>query len=176
MKIRTCIFSVPIQHCKHHIVLIIWCVNIILASRKSCCQKSLVRRMVIRLCSIWDVHYSLLVCKFSIESLLIGFLSWLIVCCVFFCLLRDHLTPPTHFALRRRYPIKKAQYASLGTLPSICWDGYRQKPRLSTHNSSMVQSPVIVKIARPDSNIGQFPLWVFFRISYSQGACWQYTR
>ncbi|KAL8198694.1 UNVERIFIED_CONTAM: hypothetical protein K2H54_021000 [Gekko kuhli] len=70
----------------------------------------------------------------------------------------DHLTQPTHFALRRRYPIKKAQYASLGTLPSICWDGYRRKPRLSTHNSPLVQSPVTVKIARPDSYIGRSPL------------------
>ncbi|XP_060114752.1 putative nuclear envelope pore membrane protein POM 121B [Heteronotia binoei] len=70
----------------------------------------------------------------------------------------DHLTPQTPLRLRRRYPIKKAQYASLGTLPSIYWDGYRQKPRLSTHNSSMIQSPVTVKIARPDSNIGRFPL------------------
>ncbi|XP_077167908.1 nuclear envelope pore membrane protein POM 121C-like [Paroedura picta] len=70
----------------------------------------------------------------------------------------DHLTPPTPLSLRRRYPIKKAQYTSLGTLPSICWDGYRRKPRLSTHNSPLVQSPVTVKIARPDSSISRTPL------------------
>ncbi|XP_048375025.1 nuclear envelope pore membrane protein POM 121 [Sphaerodactylus townsendi] len=70
----------------------------------------------------------------------------------------DPLTPPTHFALRRRYPIKKAQYASFGTLPSICWDSYRRKTTLSTHNSCMIQSPVTVKIARPDSSIGRSPL------------------
>ncbi|XP_054857161.1 nuclear envelope pore membrane protein POM 121-like [Eublepharis macularius] len=70
----------------------------------------------------------------------------------------NHLTPPTHFALRRRYPIQQAQYATLGTLPSICWDSYRRKTRLTAHNSVMVQSPVTVKIARPDSNIGRSPM------------------
>ncbi|KAJ6655800.1 hypothetical protein lerEdw1_004853 [Lerista edwardsae] len=68
--------------------------------------------------------------------------------------------PAAHFMLppRRRYPIHQAQYASLGTLPSICWDGYRRKNRLSTCYSSPVQSPVTVKIARPDSSIGHSPL------------------
>ncbi|XP_007436948.1 nuclear envelope pore membrane protein POM 121 [Python bivittatus] len=72
----------------------------------------------------------------------------------------EHLSPSTHFmpTPRRRYPIQQAQYAALGTLPSICWDGYRRKNRLSIHHSSMAHSPVTVKIARPDSNIGCSPL------------------
>ncbi|XP_063155230.1 nuclear envelope pore membrane protein POM 121 [Candoia aspera] len=72
----------------------------------------------------------------------------------------DHLSPSPHFmpAPRRRYPIQQAQYAALGTLPSICWDGYRRKNRLSIHHSSLAHSPVTVKIARPDSNIGRSPL------------------
>ncbi|XP_039202135.1 nuclear envelope pore membrane protein POM 121-like isoform X2 [Crotalus tigris] len=72
----------------------------------------------------------------------------------------DHLSPSTRFMLtpRRRYPIQQAQYAALGTLPSICWDEYRRKNRLSIHHSSMAHSPVTVKIARPESNIGRSPL------------------
>ncbi|XP_053130658.1 nuclear envelope pore membrane protein POM 121 isoform X2 [Hemicordylus capensis] len=72
----------------------------------------------------------------------------------------DHLTLPADFVLspRRRYPIHQAQYTSLGTLPSICWDGYRRKSRLLAHHSGMVQSPVMVKIARPDSRMGYSPL------------------
>ncbi|XP_066492599.1 nuclear envelope pore membrane protein POM 121 [Tiliqua scincoides] len=73
---------------------------------------------------------------------------------------RNSLALPPHFVLppRRRYPIHQAQYGSLGTLPSICWDGYQRKNRLSTRHSNAVQSPVTVKIARPDSNIGRSPL------------------
>ncbi|XP_013926443.1 PREDICTED: nuclear envelope pore membrane protein POM 121 [Thamnophis sirtalis] len=72
----------------------------------------------------------------------------------------DHLSPSTRFMLspRRRYPIQQAQYAALGTLPSICWDEYRRKNRLSIHHSSMAHSPVTVKIARPESSIGRSPL------------------
>ncbi|KAM3853456.1 nuclear envelope pore membrane protein POM 121C-like [Vipera latastei] len=72
----------------------------------------------------------------------------------------DHLSPSTRFMLtpRRRYPIQQAQYAALGTLPSICWDEYRRKNRLSIHHSSMAHSPVTVKIARPESNFGRSPL------------------
>nr|XP_028563631.1 LOW QUALITY PROTEIN: nuclear envelope pore membrane protein POM 121 [Podarcis muralis] len=72
----------------------------------------------------------------------------------------DHLSASPHFMLspRRRYPIQQAQYASLGTLPSICWDGYRRKNRLSVHNSSLARSPVTVKIARPDSSLCRSPL------------------
>ncbi|XP_063002506.1 LOW QUALITY PROTEIN: nuclear envelope pore membrane protein POM 121 [Elgaria multicarinata webbii] len=58
---------------------------------------------------------------------------------------------------RRRYPIQQAQYTSLGTLPTICWDSYGRKNRLSAHNSGMIQSPVTVKIARPDSSLGRSP-------------------
>ncbi|ETE73720.1 Nuclear envelope pore membrane protein, partial [Ophiophagus hannah] len=72
----------------------------------------------------------------------------------------DYLSPSTRFALtpRRRYPIQQAQYAALGTLPSICWDEYRRKNRLSIHHSSIAHSPVTVKIARPESSIGRSPL------------------
>ncbi|KAH1178974.1 hypothetical protein KIL84_000305 [Mauremys mutica] len=72
----------------------------------------------------------------------------------------DHLTPPTPFALapRRRYPIQQAQYSSLGALPTVCLDGYQRKSLLSARNSSMVHSPVTVKIARPDSNLARSPL------------------
>ncbi|XP_070788229.1 nuclear envelope pore membrane protein POM 121 [Pituophis catenifer annectens] len=72
----------------------------------------------------------------------------------------DHLSPSTRFTLtpRRRYPIQQAQYAALGTLPSICWDEYRRKNRLSIHHSSIAHSPVTVKIARPESSIGRSPL------------------
>ncbi|XP_075761134.1 nuclear envelope pore membrane protein POM 121 isoform X3 [Pelodiscus sinensis] len=72
---------------------------------------------------------------------------------------RDHLTP-TRFVLtpRRRYPIQQAQYASLGTLPTVCLDGYQRKSVLSARNSHMVHSPVTVKIARPDSNLSRSPL------------------
>ncbi|XP_067393859.1 nuclear envelope pore membrane protein POM 121 isoform X1 [Emydura macquarii macquarii] len=74
--------------------------------------------------------------------------------------LGDYLTPPTRFTLtpRRRYPIQQAQYSSLGALPTVCWDGYQRKSLLSTRNSSMVHSPVTVKIARPDSNLARSPL------------------
>ncbi|XP_058020566.1 nuclear envelope pore membrane protein POM 121 isoform X2 [Ahaetulla prasina] len=72
----------------------------------------------------------------------------------------DHLSPSTRFTLtpRRRYPIQQAQYAALGTLPSICWDEYRRKNRLAIHHSSIAHSPVTVKIARPESSIGRSPL------------------
>uniref|UniRef100_A0A8C6V9Q1 Nuclear envelope pore membrane protein POM 121C n=1 Tax=Naja naja TaxID=35670 RepID=A0A8C6V9Q1_NAJNA len=72
----------------------------------------------------------------------------------------DYLSPSTHFTLtpRRRYPIQQAQYAALGTLPSVCWDEYRRKNRLSIHHSSIAHSPVTVKIARPESSIGRSPL------------------
>nr|XP_048679623.1 nuclear envelope pore membrane protein POM 121 isoform X2 [Caretta caretta] len=72
----------------------------------------------------------------------------------------DHLTPPTPFALtpRHRYPIQQAQYSSLGALPTVCLDGYQRKSLLSARNSSMVHSPVTVKIARPDSNLARSPL------------------
>ncbi|XP_059573431.1 nuclear envelope pore membrane protein POM 121C isoform X3 [Alligator mississippiensis] len=72
----------------------------------------------------------------------------------------NHLTPPTRFVqtLRRRYPIQQAQYASLGALPTVCWDGFQKKSVLSARNSSMVQSPVTVKIAPPDSNLSHSPI------------------
>ncbi|EMP30538.1 hypothetical protein UY3_12326, partial [Chelonia mydas] len=64
------------------------------------------------------------------------------------------------FALtpRHRYPIQQAQYSSLGALPTVCLDGYQRKSLLSARNSSMVHSPVTVKIARPDSNLARSPL------------------
>ncbi|XP_026564258.1 nuclear envelope pore membrane protein POM 121 [Pseudonaja textilis] len=72
----------------------------------------------------------------------------------------DYLSPSTRFTLtpRRRYPIQQAQYAVLGTLPSVCWDEHRRKNRLSIHHSSIAHSPVTVKIARPESSIGRSPL------------------
>ncbi|XP_074869654.1 nuclear envelope pore membrane protein POM 121 isoform X2 [Carettochelys insculpta] len=72
----------------------------------------------------------------------------------------DHLTPPTRFARapHRRYPIQQAQYSSLGAMPTVCLDGYQRKSLLSARNSSMVRSPVTVKIARPDSNLAHSPL------------------
>lgn len=96
--------------------------------------------------------------------LLISFLHFLWLHVLFSILSRDHLSPSTRFTLtpRRRYPIQQAQYAALGTLPSICWDEYRRKNRLSIHHSSIAHSPVTVKIARPESSIGRSPLWVCF--------------
>ncbi|XP_072445540.1 nuclear envelope pore membrane protein POM 121 isoform X2 [Chiloscyllium punctatum] len=54
---------------------------------------------------------------------------------------------------RRRYPIHQPQYSVPGTLPTVRWDGYQKKNVLSSRNSPMVQSPVTVKIARPDANM-----------------------
>ncbi|XP_036622802.1 nuclear envelope pore membrane protein POM 121C-like isoform X3 [Trichosurus vulpecula] len=66
--------------------------------------------------------------------------------------LRDHPTTPYRFSLapRRRYPVQQAQYSALGTLPTVCWEGYQRKNVLSARNSHMVSSPVTVRIARPD--------------------------
>lgn len=113
---------------------------------------------------IWSEMHFLLAFFTGTGLLLISFLHFLWLHALFSILSRDHLSPSTRFMLtpRRRYPIQQAQYAALGTLPSICWDEYRRKNRLSIHHSSMAHSPVTVKIARPESNFGRSPLWVCF--------------
>uniref|UniRef100_A0A8W4FJ50 Nuclear envelope pore membrane protein POM 121C n=1 Tax=Sus scrofa TaxID=9823 RepID=A0A8W4FJ50_PIG len=52
---------------------------------------------------------------------------------------------------RRRYPIQQAHYASLGVLPTVCWNSCHRKTVLSARNSKVVCSPVRVRIAPPDS-------------------------
>nr|XP_019610526.1 PREDICTED: nuclear envelope pore membrane protein POM 121 isoform X2 [Rhinolophus sinicus] len=59
---------------------------------------------------------------------------------------------------RRRYPIQQAQYSLLGSLPTVCWNGYHKKTVLSARNSKMVCSPVTVRIAPPDSKLTHFPV------------------
>ncbi|XP_047611275.1 LOW QUALITY PROTEIN: nuclear envelope pore membrane protein POM 121C-like [Phacochoerus africanus] len=59
---------------------------------------------------------------------------------------------------RRRYPIQQAQYASLGVLPTVCWNSCHKKTVLSARSSKMVCSPVRVRIAPPDSKWIRPPL------------------
>ncbi|XP_069470877.1 nuclear envelope pore membrane protein POM 121C isoform X2 [Ambystoma mexicanum] len=67
----------------------------------------------------------------------------------------------SRFALtpRRRYPIQQTQYALLGAMPTVRWDGYQRKNVLTAKNSSVVHSPVTVKIAPPDSRIARSPVF-----------------
>ncbi|KAM5179948.1 nuclear envelope pore membrane protein POM 121 [Mantella aurantiaca] len=58
---------------------------------------------------------------------------------------------------RRRYPIHQPQYSMPGSLPTVYFDGYQKKCLLSP-KSSLVRSPVTVKIARPDMNITRSPV------------------
>ncbi|XP_041096885.1 nuclear envelope pore membrane protein POM 121 isoform X1 [Polyodon spathula] len=60
---------------------------------------------------------------------------------------------------QRCYPIQQTGYSSVGVLPSVQWNGYRKKNVLLSRNSSMVHSPVTVKIARPDSGSVRSPLF-----------------
>ncbi|MGH0134307.1 UNVERIFIED_CONTAM: hypothetical protein FKN15_051709 [Acipenser sinensis] len=87
--------------------------------------------------------------------------------------LRERLARPNHIVQtpnkrlsfgfsvtpQRCYPIQQTGYSSVGVLPSVQWDGYRKKNVLSSRNSSMVHSPVTVKIARPDSGSVRSPLF-----------------
>ncbi|XP_006889854.1 PREDICTED: nuclear envelope pore membrane protein POM 121C [Elephantulus edwardii] len=68
---------------------------------------------------------------------------------------RDCGTSPNRFVItpRRRYPIQQAQYSFLGSLPTVCWNGYHKKAVLSPRNSKMVCSPVTVRIAPPHSKL-----------------------
>ncbi|XP_069082874.1 nuclear envelope pore membrane protein POM 121-like isoform X2 [Pleurodeles waltl] len=65
------------------------------------------------------------------------------------------------FALtpRRRYPIQQTQYAMTGAMPTVRWDGYQRKNVLTAKNSTVVHSPVTVKIAPPDSKIARSPIF-----------------
>ncbi|XP_060029450.1 nuclear envelope pore membrane protein POM 121C [Erinaceus europaeus] len=73
---------------------------------------------------------------------------------------RDCGTLSNRFVItpRRRYPIQQAQYSLLGSLPTVCWNGYHKKTVLSVRNSKMVCSPVTVRIAPPDSKLTRSPL------------------
>ncbi|KAM6983589.1 nuclear envelope pore membrane protein POM 121 isoform 2-T2 [Tautogolabrus adspersus] len=51
---------------------------------------------------------------------------------------------------QRHYPLQQPGVSSVGVLPPVRWDGFRQKNILSPRNSPAVLSPVTVKIARPD--------------------------
>ncbi|MGH0157844.1 UNVERIFIED_CONTAM: hypothetical protein FKN15_036157 [Acipenser sinensis] len=87
--------------------------------------------------------------------------------------LRERLARPNHIVQtpnkrlsfgfsvtpQRCYPIQQTGYSSVGVLPSVQWDGYRKKNVLSSRNSSMVHSPVTVKIARPDPGSVRSPLF-----------------
>ncbi|XP_006859751.1 PREDICTED: nuclear envelope pore membrane protein POM 121C-like [Chrysochloris asiatica] len=73
---------------------------------------------------------------------------------------RDCGTLSNRFVItpRRRYPIQQAQYSFLGSLPTVCWNGYHKKTVLSARNSKMVCSPVTVRIAPPDSKLTRSPV------------------
>ncbi|XP_077336734.1 nuclear envelope pore membrane protein POM 121 [Lithobates pipiens] len=58
---------------------------------------------------------------------------------------------------RRRYPIHQPQYSMPGSLPTVYFDGYQKKCLLSP-KSSLVRSPVTVKIARPDPKSSRSPV------------------
>ncbi|XP_007894629.1 nuclear envelope pore membrane protein POM 121 isoform X2 [Callorhinchus milii] len=79
----------------------------------------------------------------------------------------EHLASANRFAAtpRRRYPIQQLQYSIPGTLPTVRWDGYQKKNVLSSRNSTMVHSPVTVKIARPDASIIRSPLFAHMMLS-----------
>ncbi|XP_030217480.1 nuclear envelope pore membrane protein POM 121 [Gadus morhua] len=51
---------------------------------------------------------------------------------------------------QRHYPLLQTGTASLGVLPPAHWDSFRRKNILSPRNSTMLHSPVTIKIARPD--------------------------
>ncbi|XP_070591129.1 nuclear envelope pore membrane protein POM 121-like isoform X2 [Erythrolamprus reginae] len=72
----------------------------------------------------------------------------------------DHPSSSSRFTMlpARRYPIQQAEYATLGTLPTICWDEYNRKIKPTFRPSNIANSPVTVKIARPDNRIGRSPL------------------
>uniref|UniRef100_A0A3Q3DQL5 POM121 transmembrane nucleoporin n=1 Tax=Hippocampus comes TaxID=109280 RepID=A0A3Q3DQL5_HIPCM len=62
--------------------------------------------------------------------------------------------PMGHFTItpQRHYPLHQPGASSLGVLPPVRWDGFRKKSILTPRNSPATQSPVTVKIARPDHN------------------------
>ncbi|XP_061755011.1 nuclear envelope pore membrane protein POM 121 [Nerophis ophidion] len=57
---------------------------------------------------------------------------------------RFNITPQRH------YPLQQPGASSLGFLPPVSWDGFRKKSVLTPRNSPVIQSPVTMKIARPD--------------------------
>ncbi|RVE64279.1 hypothetical protein OJAV_G00144190 [Oryzias javanicus] len=57
---------------------------------------------------------------------------------------RFNITPQRH------YPLQQPGLSSVGVLPPVRWDGFRQKNILSPRNPPAALSPVTVKIARPD--------------------------
>uniref|UniRef100_A0A3Q3ET43 POM121 transmembrane nucleoporin n=1 Tax=Labrus bergylta TaxID=56723 RepID=A0A3Q3ET43_9LABR len=68
---------------------------------------------------------------------------------------REPLSPSSRFTItpQRHYPLQQPGVSSLGVLPPVRWDGFRQKNILSPRNSPAALSPVTVKIARPDHHI-----------------------
>ncbi|XP_060912424.1 nuclear envelope pore membrane protein POM 121 [Labrus mixtus] len=67
----------------------------------------------------------------------------------------EPLGPTSRFTItpQRHYPLQQPGVSSLGVLPPVRWDGFRQKNILSPRNSPAALSPVTVKIARPDHHI-----------------------
>uniref|UniRef100_A0A8C1VQ02 POM121 transmembrane nucleoporin n=1 Tax=Cyprinus carpio TaxID=7962 RepID=A0A8C1VQ02_CYPCA len=52
---------------------------------------------------------------------------------------------------QRHYPLQQTGTSPIGVMPPAKWDGFCKKNVLTQRNSPAVQSPVTVKIARPDS-------------------------
>ncbi|XP_077360185.1 nuclear envelope pore membrane protein POM 121 isoform X2 [Festucalex cinctus] len=59
-----------------------------------------------------------------------------------------------HFTItpQRHYPLQQPGTSSVGVLPPVRWDAFRKKNILTPRNSPAGQSPVTIKIARPDHN------------------------
>ncbi|KAL0994497.1 hypothetical protein UPYG_G00123030 [Umbra pygmaea] len=58
---------------------------------------------------------------------------------------------------QRHYPLQQTGTSAVGILPPAQWDSFRKKNILTPRNSPTVQSPVTVKIARPDHSTIRSP-------------------
>ncbi|XP_059401196.1 nuclear envelope pore membrane protein POM 121-like [Carassius carassius] len=57
---------------------------------------------------------------------------------------------------QRHYPLQQTGTSPIGVMPPAKWDGFCKKNVLTQRNSPAVQSPVTVKIARPDPTRSSF--------------------
>ncbi|XP_030009705.1 nuclear envelope pore membrane protein POM 121 isoform X2 [Sphaeramia orbicularis] len=70
-------------------------------------------------------------------------------------------------APQRHYPLQQGGFSSVGVLPPVRWNGFRQKNILSPRNTAAV-SPVTVKIARPDHSTPSFDHLSFLELPQAE--------
>lgn len=121
-------------------------------------------RLIFDLCNPFTIAKCIL---FDFLEVNISFYNYVLCFCmfasslffIFFSLCRETpaLSSRAFLSPRRRYPIHQPQYSMPGSLPTVYFDGYQKKCLLSP-KSSLVRSPVTVKIARPDPKIARSPV------------------